>query len=609
MAAGEAASSEALSLEPPFVLMEDRLAGRGRIYRRPVELVRCGDPEGLEDAFARLEAGLARGLHAAGVLAYELGYALEPRLAPLMPSARADPLLQLGLFPPPLEVSGAALDALFAALGPPPPLSDVRPGHDRATHAAKVRRVLDLIGAGDIYQANLTFPLTFGYDGDPLRLYAALRVRQPTAHGGVVALGEAWTLSVSPELFLRGANGRLESRPMKGTVARGGDATEDRAAVRALVSDPKQRAENIMIVDLIRNDLARIARPGSVRAPNLLTVETYPDLHTLTSTVVAQIRPGIGLRERLAAVFPCGSIVGAPKIRAAQVLRALEAGARGVYTGALGAFGPDGDLALSVAIRTVQLRGDGSGVYGVGGGVVADSDPDAEYDEARLKGRIIEDLAEDFGLIETLRWSPVHGFIRLERHLARLAHSATALGFAFDLAAAHADLAARAQAWSSGGDWRVRLSLSRSGRLDVAGAPAARVQEGPARIGLASVRLDAGDPYLRHKTTRRRAYDAAARETLATGYDEALLLNLGGQVADASRHSVFASLDGRLVTPPLAAGALAGVLRAALIDDGRAVEGDLTLDRLQAADALYIGNSLNGLRRAGLVIPSPLKRD
>jgi para-aminobenzoate synthetase/4-amino-4-deoxychorismate lyase len=510
----------------------------------------------------------------------------------------------MGLFAPPRLIAAAALDARFAAAGPAPPITRLEAGHCAQTHEAKAREVLDLIAAGDIYQANLTFPMRFRYEADPLALYAALRVLQPTAYGGVVAFDDTFVLSVSPELFLEVDNGQATSRPMKGTAARSLDPKADAAAARALVADPKQRAENLMIVDLIRNDLARIAKPGSVRTPRLFTVESYPHLHTLTSTVTAELLPDLTLRERLAAVFPCGSIVGAPKIRAAQVLAGLETGARGVYTGAVGALAPNGDLKLNVAIRTVVLR-DGAGVYGVGGGVVADSDPKAEYEEACLKARLLDDLARDCDLIETLRWSQGHGFVRLSLHLDRLEASAAALGFAFDRRGAEAALGRRASGWAPtpAEDRRVRVQLSRAGDLEISDAPAPTRDGRCVRLGLAHVRLDAGDPFLRHKTTRRGAYDAASAQARAAGLDEVLLLNQRGEVADAAWNSLFVQTGGKLATPPLAAGALAGVLRSALISNGLAVEARVTLESLTRAEAIFLGNSLRGLRRARWVAP------
>jgi para-aminobenzoate synthetase/4-amino-4-deoxychorismate lyase len=585
----------------PFVLLEDRLDldAPARLFRDPVDVVRCETAAGVAAAFARIEAGLARGLHAAGFLSYELGYALEPKLATLMPEPRTAPLLWMGLFPPPQLIPATALDAAFAQLGPPLPLADLTPQHDRATHVGKARRVLELIAAGDIYQANLTFPLTFRYDGDPLALYGALRCAQPVRHGGVVAFDEATVLSVSPELFVEVRGGEAVSRPMKGTVSRGADAGTDEIAKRTLAADPKQQAENLMIVDLIRNDLSRISEPGSVRTPHLFTVETYPSFHTLTSTVAGRLRPGVALAERIAALFPCGSIVGAPKVRAAEVIRELEAAPRGVYTGALGAIAPGGDMAFNVAIRTVTLARDGQGTYGVGGGIVADSDPGAEYDEALLKGRVLRDLADDYGLIETLRWSAADGYVRADRHLDRLADSAAALGFAFDRAAAEGELERLARAWSD--DRRVRLELSRGGALAVAHPPAAPAIDRTLRVGIATGRLDAADPFLRHKTTRRSVFERAFAVAAAAGLDEAILLNRRGEVADASRNSVFVEVDGRLLTPPLAAGALPGVFRAALLADCQAVEGAVTPALLASAERWFLGNSLNGLRRAEII--------
>ena len=594
-----------MDLTPPFVLLEDRLTPEApaKLYRDPVNIIRCSAPEAVEAALASIETALSQGLHAAGTLAYELGHVLEGRLAARLPARRSASLVEVGLFTRPLSFSPTELDEALAARGAPPPIRDLRAGRDRPTHVAMVRRLLAAIAGGEVYQANLTFPMHFAYDGDPLRLYAALRVRQPTAHAAVVALGDGWTLSVSPELFLRVRDGEVESRPMKGTIARAGDRALDEAAAASLRADPKQRAENIMIVDLLRNDLSRIAATGSVKAPHLLTVETYPDLHTLTSTITARLRSGVSPREILKAAFPCGSIVGAPKIAAAELLSEVEGDERGVYTGAIGAFAPNGDVQLNVAIRTLRLSPDGSGSYGVGGGIVADSDPDAEYDEALLKARPLQDLARDYQLIETLRWSRAAGLVRVAEHLDRMQGSAGALAFRFDRAAIDADLSLRAAAWAltSPTDRRIRLLLQRGGEFSVDDAAFAAPDHSPLQLGIADNRLDAGDPFNRHKTTLRSAYDAAATQAALAGWDEAVLINRGGRVADACRHTIFARLDGRLATPPLAAGALPGVLRACLLRTGRAVEAPLSEADLRSAEALFVGNSLRGLQPAALL--------
>jgi para-aminobenzoate synthetase/4-amino-4-deoxychorismate lyase len=356
-----------------------------------------------------------------------------------------------------------------------------------------------------------------------------------------------------------------------------------------------------MIVDLLRNDLARISAPGSVRVPALFTVETYPSFHTLTSTVTARLRRGLSLRERVAALFPCGSVVGAPKIRAGEVIRALEREPRGFYTGALGAIAPSGDMSFNVAIRTAVLRADGEARYGVGGGVVADSDPDAEYDEALLKARVLSELADDYGLIETFRWSPERGFVRLPLHLDRLAASAAQLGFAFDRAGLERELEGLQSSWSGlDGDLRVRVVLARTGAVSITSQALAAQPSRRLRVGVAEHRLDAGDPFLRHKTTRRDAHERAFAEAAGQGLDEALLLNQRGAVAEASRNTVFARIGERLVTPRLECGVLPGVLRRELIAGGQAVEADLTLKDLERAKAWFLGNSLHGLREAEL---------
>jgi para-aminobenzoate synthetase/4-amino-4-deoxychorismate lyase len=315
--------------------------------------------------------------------------------------------------------------------------------------------------------------------------------------------------------------------------------------------------------------------------------------------VTARLRCDVGLRERFAALFPCGSIVGAPKVRAGEVIRDIEAAPRGVYTGAIGVIRPGGDMSFNVAIRTASITADGRGAYGVGGGIVADSDPQAEYDEALLKGRVLEEMATDYGLIETLRWSAAEGFVRLDAHLDRLAASARALGFALDGARAADELARHAVNWRID-DRRVRLLLARDGGVTITAQPISPPSGQMLNVGLAAIRLDAGDPFLRHKTTRRDLHEQAFAEAAARGFDEALMLNREGGVADGSRNSVFLPRGERLITPPLSAGALPGVLRAGLIASGRAIEGALDLIDFQNAGGWFLGNSLHGLRPARL---------
>lgn len=583
-------------MRAPFVLLEDRSgAGQALLFADPAEIITASEPSGIAGAFAGIEAGLARGLHAAGFLSYELGYAFEPRLAGLLLSKPRLPLLWFGLFEAPRSIAPAELDKAFAARCPPP-LEDLAFGLDEAAHAAAVQRVLDYLHAGDAYQVNLTFPIRFRYPGDPLALYGALRASQPVAHGGIVATGEASILSVSPELFIETADERAVTRPMKGTAARGIDAQADEAAKAALRADPKQRAENLMIVDLLRNDLSRISEQGSVKVPALFSVETYPGFHTLTSMVTSRLRPGLSLLEQMLALFPCGSVTGAPKLRAMEIIRELEAAPRGIYTGSLGMIAPNGDLSFNVAIRTATLLPGGEGVYGVGGGIVVDSRPAEEYAECRLKARVLTDLAGDYGLIETLRWSG--GYVRLALHLERLAASAAALGFRLDRAEALGQLAEAEASFPAGEERRVRCELRRDGTLQITAALMPVVAGGAVRIAIARQRVDAGDPFLRHKTTRRAVYERAFAEAASQGCDDALLLNRQGFVTETSRSNVFVEHDGVLLTPPLEHGLLPGVLRRELIETGAAREAPLRLDDLRQAGRWFVGNSLRGLQLA-----------
>lgn len=580
----------------PFVLLEDRSGtGQALLFADPVEIVEARELSGIASAFARIEAGLARGLHAAGFLSYELGYAFEPRLAGQLPSQRNLPLLWFGLFEAPLSIAPAELDKGFATLCPPP-LEALAFGLDEAGHAAAVQRVLDYLHAGDAYQVNLTFPIRFRYAGDPLALYGALRASQPVAHGGLIATGEANILSVSPELFIETAGGRAVTRPMKGTAARGVDAQADEAAKAALRADPKQRAENLMIVDLLRNDLSRVSEQGSVAVPALFSIETYPGFHTLTSTVTSQLRPGLSLLQQMQALFPCGSVTGAPKLRAMEIIRELEAAPRDVYTGSLGMIAPNGDFSFNVAIRTATLLPDGEGVYGVGGGIVVDSKPAEEYAECRLKARVLTDLAGDYGLIETLGWSG--GYVRLALHVERLASSAAVLGFRFDRERVLEQLSEVEVSFPVGEERRVRCELRRDGTLQITTAPMPPAADRALRIAIASQPVDAGDPFLRHKTTRRAIYERAFAEASAQGCDDALLLNRQGFVTETSRSTIFVERDGMLLTPPLEHGPLPGVLRRELIESGAAHEAPLRLDDLKRAGRWFVGNSLRGLQIA-----------
>ncbi len=354
----------------------------GTLFADPLRVIRAGDPAAVPEALAGIEAARAEGHWLAGYLSYDLGHALTPKLAPLMPKGRDMPLILMGVFDaprpaPPLPQADARIDA-------------PRPLWSRARYDAAFARLHDYIAAGDCYQVNLTFPMQAEFTGDPLAAYAALAARQPVGEGAFVDLGGPVVLSRSPELFFAvDATGRIETRPMKGTAPRGATPDQDRAAAKALAASEKDRAENLMIVDLLRNDISRICLPGSVRVPHLFAVEAYATVHQMTSTVTGQLAEGVGFADILAALFPCGSITGAPKIRAMQIIAELEQAPRGVYCGAIGWLDPAGPMRFSVAIRSPVVTAPGRLRLNVGGGITHDSRVDAEWEEALCKAAFL----------------------------------------------------------------------------------------------------------------------------------------------------------------------------------------------------------------------------
>jgi para-aminobenzoate synthetase/4-amino-4-deoxychorismate lyase len=590
-------------IRPGTVLLHDTLnpEGQNLLFEDPRETLVAHTAEAAHAALARLESARAEGLWVAGYLAYELGFLFEERLASYLPERSETPLLWLGLYQSPRRLTEAeAAEYLAVNAGPSGSARDVTPGLDLATYTPAFDRVETLIAAGDTYQVNLTFKAGFSLEGDPVALYRDLVLKQPVAYGALIRTDDHWVLSRSPELFVSLENGRLSARPMKGTMKRGRSLDEDEAGRLALAADEKNRAENLMIVDLLRNDLGRVAKIGSVRVTDLFTVETYRSLHTMTSGIEAEPRDGVTTRDILANLFPCGSVTGAPKLRAMEIIREVEAGPRGVYTGSIGWFAPNGDLKLNVAIRTAVIDNDGVGEIGIGGGIVADSTAEEEYREALLKMKFFTDPAQPVCLIETMLWTRNGGFSLLDRHLDRLEASARYFRIPCERQAVHELL----EAWASSvvePRQRVRLTLHEVEGLAVTATPLPDplTDPTPFRFVIAPERLDSGSLWLAHKTTNRAFLDAPRQHAVAEqGVDEVLFLNENDELTEGSITSLFVERDGLLLTPPLAAGLLPGTLRAELIATGRAREARLTLADLETADAVYLGNSVRGLMRA-----------
>jgi para-aminobenzoate synthetase/4-amino-4-deoxychorismate lyase len=501
----------------------------------------------------------------------------------------------------------------------------------RASYEAAIARIHEAIADGETYQVNYTFRLRGDAWGEPVALYRRLRGRQRVRFGALarlpVAAGQGdtveWVLSRSPELFLRHEGGRLQARPMKGTAARAAPAEGDSETARLLHEDIKNRAENLMIVDLLRNDLGRLAEIGSVQVPELFRVEQYATVFQMTSTIEARRRPEVGLAGLLRAVFPCGSITGAPKHRTMDWIAALERGPRGLYTGAIGwledAPGCP-DLVLSVAIRTLVLgperrttEGAPTGrrpvTLGVGGGIVHDSVSADEWDEAHWKARFLTSLDPGLALFETMRACRAAGVMHRDRHRLRIAASARALGFPFE-AAAFDEAIDRALASLSSTlpptrPHRLRVTLRHDGGLETAMSPLPPLPDGPVQVRLSATPVPAGRALATHKTTDRATWDAGIREAEAAGAFDTLFLGPSGELLEGGRSNVFLRLAGRWFTPPLADGVLPGVMRGVLLDDPTwaATERRLWREDLLRAEAIVVCNALRGPLLATLAVP------
>lgn len=557
-----------------------REAGRA-FFTNPVEVVSAHTLEEVRPALRRVERAAAEGLYAVGFVAYEAAPAFDRAL--VVKQHPTDlPLLWFGLFESPSEIQPAAGEFQ---------VSEWAPSTNRVEYERNVEAVREAIARGDTYQVNYTVRLRAQFEGDDFAFYERLRAAQSMRFGAYVNAGRFRVLSASPELFFRRKGRRVETRPMKGTAARGRWKEEDEAAAARLRASEKERAENLMIVDLLRNDLGRVAETGAVRVEELFRVERYPTVWQMTSTVAATLREGVTLDELFAALFPCGSVTGAPKVSTSRFIAALEDSPRGVYCGAVGFVAPGGDAAFNVAIRTVVVdKETGRAVYGTGGGVTWDSTPGGEYTEALAKAKLLTEDAPDFELLETMRLDG-SGYYLLEEHLARLEASAEYFDIPLNVADVREALARRAREEGDGAR-RVRLLVSRDGRVRVESAPLAELPRGPLRVALALTPLKKSDRFLCHKTTNRVQYETRRAEV--PGVFDALLWNEEGELTEFTNGNVVVELEGKCWTPPRACGLLAGTFRAELLRRGEVAERVLTKDDLARSTRVWFVNGVRG---------------
>jgi len=587
------------------------------VFIDPVRVLSIHRASEVAGLLKTIQAYIDQGYYLAGYFGYECGYAMA-KLGLRHYSSETQPLAWFGVYHQPIM-----FDHVTGQVTPSMKLDHVRPAEvvandvetypvralhfdlDQQQYRERIERIKEYIRAGDTYQINFTGRYRFSFEGSPLALYTALKHKQPVPYAAYIRAAEQHILSFSPELFFRIDGQRITTRPMKGTTPRGRTLDEDRQRAEWLHNDAKNRAENIMIVDLLRNDLGRISNIGSVNVPELFTIERYSTLFQMTSTVEAVLEDDVDYYSLFQSLFPCGSVTGAPKLRSMEIIHELEQSPRGVYTGAIGYFAPSSDAVaprravFNVAIRTIVLQ-NGHGEMGVGSGIVYDSVAAEEYAECAVKARFLTDASPDFDILEAVLWA--NGFQRMEQHLRRMADSATYFGYPFDEAAVESLLGQESTRFVLGSRYKVRLCLSRDGVLSCESTrlPETNFVHTPI-IGVSAVRTDSQNRFYYHKTTNRALYNRASAVAVAHGYADIIFLNERGEVTEGATNNIFIERNGSLFTPPVQCGVLPGVYRSHILEHHpTAQEAILTLPDLQHADHIYICNAIRGWREVTL---------
>ncbi len=599
-----------------FALLENRCAGLNEretlLFTKPVEEIICRRSEDLAESFDRIDRCRINGLYPCGYVSYETGYFLADKRNFTFADGDSSkfPFLHFFVFKELHRLSQVETDEFVIGLDPehaPAAVHELRLSMTKDDYLNRIEKIRNYIRDGDTYQVNFTIKYFFKYEGSAIALYRKLRTRQKVEFGAFLNLPNRKILSLSPELFIRKKGQILSSKPMKGTAKRGHDGSEDLDIIEQLRRDPKTLSENVMIVDLIRNDIGRIAETGSVRVENLFEIQTFETLHQMVSTVHGKVDENISIGEVFRNLFPCGSITGAPKLRTMEIIEEIETDSRGVYTGAIGYVTPQNDFCFNVPIRTCVVSEDGAGEMGIGGGILYEADAEAEFEECMLKAKFLTHANSDFMLTETMGWDETRrGIPLLERHLARLDRSARFFHFRFDRDAI-VDRIHKVTASFKNGRYCLRLFLDQYGetRINVES-----IQEDPAALAkrwveVSAVRVNSKSCFLYHSTTERKLYTEEYKKHTNLGSYDVMFLNEDGYVTEASLHNVFVERNGTLYTSPTENGLLNGIQRQLLIEKSgaRCILKPLTPRDLLEADRLFLTSSVRG------VIPVELSAD
>lgn len=601
-----ALNQEFIKSKDYFLLFETSLCGSedqiSYIFFDPAEIISVEDPRGINRAFESIERRSKKS-YIAGYFSYELGYEFE---RDSFKKEKTRHLINLCVFDRAVSFnhrSGKLLNAepgLFAGSEPDNDFSvrNLRFSLSKREYIKNILRIKEYIKSGDTYQVNFTGKYDFSFEGSPYAFYRDLKEKQPVPYSAFCKFGREHVISLSPELFFRKKRDSIISRPMKGTISRGRNTDEDARNACSLRCSSKDRAENVMIVDLIRNDIGRISLSGRVKYSDMFKVERYDTLFQMTSEVKGALKKGVTMYDIFKNIYPGGSVTGAPKIRTMQIIRELEKGPREVYCGALGIIFPGRDAVFNLPIRTIYLNG-ARGNMGVGSGIVNDSDPLKEYNECRLKAEFLLRKKKSFCLIETMLWDGGYRF--LKGHIKRLKHSSGYFGFCFNRSEIIKKLKTAEAKFIRGTSCKVRLLLDKNGNIKISASGFERKKESkPALIRISKFKTDNTDRFLCHKTTNRSLYDSEYRKYSSKGYFDVIFQNNKGEITEGCISNIIIKKNKRMFTPPVSCGLLPGVYRDYFVKRNSVREERIFKKDLEGADKIYLCNSVRGLTEVRL---------
>ncbi|MCP4650520.1 MAG: aminodeoxychorismate synthase component I [PVC group bacterium] len=597
-----------------FVFLDTRLVDKDNflsyVFTDPLDIISSHEPQNIKSCLRQLQKIIDEGYYASGFLSYEAGYSFEDIF--LSKTRSTFPLLWMGIFKKPLifnHTTGKFINNNFDFTAISQSLQkkakhkikNLHLNISRRKYLDDIKKIKHLISAGDTYQVNHTMKYKFNFKGSPFALYQDLRNNQPVSYSAFIRNPDFNILSFSPELFFRQNNCNLTVKPMKGTIKRGKTRQEDKINKNNLRNDLKNKAENIMIVDLLRNDLGKISKTGSVKTSQIFNVEEYKTLLQMTSTVTSKIKKNISLDQLFSGIFPSGSITGAPKIHTMQIIKNIEKEKRNIYTGSIGFISPTRKTVFNVAIRTILLQKN-KGEMGIGSGITYSSKAQSEYSECKLKAQFLKQPT--FKLIETILWSETEGFPLLAFHLKRLKKSAGFFGFVYNKNLLKKQLREKVKRLSQDKNYKIRLLLHKNGALTIASTPLVKpAKTDTPQVILSPHTIHSDNTFFYHKTTRRRLYNNQYRRYKQQGFHDVIFLNKKNEITEGTISNIFIKKKGVFYTPPISCGLLPGTFREYFLKQNpeKTREKILTEKDLQKADAIYCTNAVQGMVKVRLV--------